>query len=290
MNTIFEIRSALQWSQSKFADEIGVSFATVNRWENEKSTPNRLAQEKMLALCEENHISMAEIVHDAIAKDATEISAQHPEKLVLYHGSKSGIRGKISPASRDRCDFGAGFYMGTDPLQPLTLICDYEQSIFYILSVNLHNLKTLDVPADIEWAMLVAYHRGRMEAARGTKFFQKYQALDKGYDMVIGSIADDRMFYVLDSFFEGTITDIALVKSLSALKLGRQYVAVTQKACDAIRIEREVQLLWMERQALKKASEQNRSSGVALANQICKDYRREGRYFDEILDAAKQEG
>ena len=290
MNTIFEIRSALQWSQSKFADEIGVSFATVNRWENEKSTPNRLAQEKMLAICEENHISMSEIVHDAIAKDATEISGQHPEKLVLYHGSKSGIRGKISPASRDRCDFGAGFYMGTDPLQPLTLICDYEQSIFYILSVNLHNLKTLDVPADIEWAMLVAYHRGRMEAARGTKFFQKYQALDKGYDMVIGSIADDRMFYVLDSFFEGTITDIALVKSLSALKLGRQYVAVTQKACDAIRIEREVQLLWMERQALKKASEQNRSSGVALANQICKDYRRKGRYFDEILDAAKQEG
>lgn len=61
MNTVFEIRSALQWSQSKLADEIGVSFATVNRWENEKSTPNRLAQEKMLAICEENHITLAEI-------------------------------------------------------------------------------------------------------------------------------------------------------------------------------------------------------------------------------------
>ena len=212
----------------------------------------------------------------------------HPDKMVLYHGSKSGIQGKIKPASRDRCDFGAGFYMGTDPLQPLTLICDYEQSVFYILSVDLHSLKTLDVPADIEWAMLVAYHRGRMEAARGTKFFQKYQELDKGYDMVIGSIANDRMFYVLDSFFEGTITDTALVKSLSALKLGRQYVAITQKACDAVKIEREVQLLWMERQALKKSSEQNRSNGIAFANQICKEYRREGRFFDEILDGAKQ--
>ena len=208
--------------------------------------------------------------------------------MILYHGSKSGIQGKIKPASRDRCDFGTGFYMGTDPLQPLTLICDYEQSVFYILSVDLHSLKTLDVPADIEWAMLVAYHRGRMEAARGTKFFQKYQELDKDYDMVIGSIANDRMFYVLDSFFEGTITDTALVKSLSALKLGRQYVAITQKACDAVKIEREVQLLWMERQALKKASEQNRSNGIAFANQICKEYRREGRFFDEILDGAKQ--
>ena len=82
--------------------------------------------------------------------------------------------------------------------------------------------------------------------------------------MVIGSIANDRMFYVLDSFFEGTITDTALVKSLSALKLGRQYVAITQKACDAVKIEREVQLLWMERQALKKASEQNRSNGHCI--------------------------
>lgn len=288
MNTVFEIRSALQWSQSKLADEIGVSFATVNRWENEKSTPNRLAQEKMLAICEENHITLAEIVHDAITRDAIEIVARQPGKMVLYHGSKSGIQGKIKPASRDRCDFGAGFYMGTDPLQPLTLICDYEQSVFYILSVDLHSLKTLDVPADIEWAMLVAYHRGKMEAARGTKFFQKYQDLDKGYDMVIGSIANDRMFYVLDSFFEGTITDTALVKSLSALKLGRQYVAITQKACDAVKIEREVQLLWMERQALKKSSEQNRSNGIAFANQICKEYRREGRFFDEILDGAKQ--
>ena len=109
MNTVFEIRSALQWSQSKLADEIGVSFATVNRWENEKSTPNRLAQEKMLAICEENHITLAEIIHDAIIGDAAEISAMHPDKMILYHGSKSGIQGKIKPASRDRCDFGAGF-------------------------------------------------------------------------------------------------------------------------------------------------------------------------------------
>ncbi|MCI8597874.1 MAG: DUF3990 domain-containing protein [Lachnospiraceae bacterium] len=36
------------------------------------------------------------------------------EILTLYHGSKSGIRGAISPISRERCDFGRGFYMGTD--------------------------------------------------------------------------------------------------------------------------------------------------------------------------------
>ena len=35
-------------TQEEFAHEIGVTFATVNRWENKKSKPSRLAL-KMLA-------------------------------------------------------------------------------------------------------------------------------------------------------------------------------------------------------------------------------------------------
>lgn len=34
------------------------------------------------------------------------------EKLILYHGSRGGIVGKIEPKNRLRCDFGAGLYMG----------------------------------------------------------------------------------------------------------------------------------------------------------------------------------
>ena len=51
--------------------------------------------------------------------------------ITLYHGSKSGIRGEIAPISRERCDFGKGFYMGTDRAQPLTLICNYPKAILY---------------------------------------------------------------------------------------------------------------------------------------------------------------
>lgn len=39
--------------------------------------------------------------------------------VTLYHGSKSGINGTISPISRRYCDFGKGFYMGTDITSPL---------------------------------------------------------------------------------------------------------------------------------------------------------------------------
>ena len=47
------------------------------------------------------------------------------EIVTLYHGSKSGIRGTTAPVSRKQCEFGSGFYMGTDRTQPLTLICNH---------------------------------------------------------------------------------------------------------------------------------------------------------------------
>ena len=38
---------------------------------------------------------------------------------------------------------------------------------------------------------------------------------------------------------------------------------------------------------LKQESEANRSKGIAMADEICRKYRREGRFFDEILKAGK---
>ena len=42
-----KLRQQKGWSQEDLARELGVSFATVNRWENGKTKPSRLAQEKI---------------------------------------------------------------------------------------------------------------------------------------------------------------------------------------------------------------------------------------------------
>jgi len=41
---IRELRMSMNMTQENFAREIGVTFATVNRWENGRTTPNRVAQ------------------------------------------------------------------------------------------------------------------------------------------------------------------------------------------------------------------------------------------------------
>ncbi len=282
-----EIRNRLNVSQEDLAKMIGISFATVNRWENGHSTPSKAAQLRLYDICRERSVDLEDLIRARIESSVSD-RKDHPGRIILYHGSKSGISGHIAPISREHCDFGKGFYMGTEPYQPLTLISDFEQSKFYVVSLDTTDLRILRVPSDLEWAMLVAYNRGKMDEARGTSFYKRYAAMAEGYDVIVGSIANDRMFFVLDNFFLGNITDKALVMSLSALQPGEQYVAVSKKACAHIEIETEIELSHLERVFLRDLNESNRAKGVSLANEICREYRREGQFFDEILNGSRE--
>ena len=147
----------------------------------------------------------------------------------------------------------------------------------------MENLRVLDVEMGLDWAMLIAYYRGYMDGEVGSIIFKKYAHMADGYDMIIGYIANDRMYQVLTDFFERRITDTALIGSLSVLNLGRQYVAITQKACDQIKIIKERSLQKLDLMILKDRCIVRRKEGIALADRIVTEHRRDGRYFDEIL-------
>lgn len=73
----------------------------------------------------------------------------------LFHGSKNRINGTIQPISREFCDFGKGFYMGTEKEQPMTLICNYENATMYELELNTENLIIKDIPLNIVNARII---------------------------------------------------------------------------------------------------------------------------------------
>ncbi len=271
-----EVRKQLNISQMDLAEHLSVSYSTVNRWESGRVTPNKLAQKSFYEFCNKNNINIALI-------EATSKLTDYNTTVTLYHGSKSGIVGKIRPKSRDFCDFGRGFYMGTEKSQPLTLICNFSNAKLYQVEFDLRDLSVLDIDVSIDWALLVAYNRGKMDDIKGTPLYEKFETMANRCDVIIGSIANDRMFVVLDRFFSGEITDKALVSSLSALQLGRQYVAITEKACEQITIKSEKAISEKEKKELIKISEQNRKDGINKAEEICRKYRREGKFFDEIL-------
>lgn len=272
---IKEIRKRTGESQKALALALNVSFATVNRWETGRCEPTPLAMDGLRAYCERKSIDFAEFEGNSIQTGNGTV--------LLYHGSKSGITGDIEPISRELCDFGKGFYMGTEKMQPLTLICNFPDAKLYTVKADLTGLHILDIEVGIDWALLIAYHRGKMETVKNSDIYKKYAEMAKGCDMIIGYIANDRMFVVLDRFFFGEITDVALVNSLSALKLGKQYVALTKKACRQIEIVEEKALNDSNREELRIESEAHRQEGIRQADEICRKHRRDGRFFDEII-------
>lgn len=271
------IRAAANMNQEQFASSLGTTPLSINRWENGKTLPNRMAQTQLYNFCKERSIDVAKLIVD------TKAYADTDNKLILYHGSKKGIIGDVAPISREECDFGRGFYMGTSTLQPLTLICNEDKPKFYAVELDLTGLKVLTVDIGMDWAMLIAYHRKEMESAKGTAVYEKYAHMADGYDVIIGYIANDRMYTELFRFFNKTLTDVALINCLSALDLGKQYVAISEKACRQIRILKEEPLSPLELALLKDMSAERRKEGVALAEEIEVKYRREGKFFDEIL-------
>ena len=58
--TLLRIRAELNLSQTQLADVLGVSFTSVNRWENGKYQPTKVAKEKIKLICEENDIKPKE--------------------------------------------------------------------------------------------------------------------------------------------------------------------------------------------------------------------------------------
>lgn len=52
------VRTELKLSQEGLAQVLGVSFATINRWENGNYNPSRLAHKAFQDFCKKNNVSI----------------------------------------------------------------------------------------------------------------------------------------------------------------------------------------------------------------------------------------
>lgn len=212
--------------------------------------------------------------------------------MLLYHGSKSGIKGDIKPISREACDFGSGFYMGDKPDQPKGLIAAYPNNKFYEMEYNAEGLIKKqfedDYTSQIDWALFIAYNREPEKMSQYEKICMRYKSYNELYDIIVGLIADDKMTQVMNLFFANRMCDKAFVEALQYVKLGKQYVLKTYKACekDRFNILSEHKLTSEEIKLIRAQNTNRKSQLENLINQIQTKYRRaqDIKFFDEILE------
>lgn len=204
---------------------------------------------------------------------------------VLYHGSKGGLKGKIrADFGSACCDFGQGFYLGTMLEQAENRVNSYSDAYLYGFRLNKANLKEYIFTDGILWALVIGYYRYNeklhLDAYKGLmKEIKKIETCD----VVTGLIADDKISFVYDNFMSGDITDECLIESLKYVNYGNQVVLRTQKAVNNLSQIAQYHVTKEMRKNSIVWNKEKKDDLEIVLDKLKKQYRRKGRYVDEIL-------
>lgn len=201
---------------------------------------------------------------------------------VLFHGSKKGLSEISIEGARNNCDFGKGFYLGENYIQALSFVCETRDSSVYSFRYTLDNLKIKKFQCDMEWMLAICFYRGQLKEYENNSRICKIIKEIEESDVVIAPIADNKMFYIMSQFTDGEINADVALHSLSASKLGCQYVFRTEKALsNLIPVERYYLSNPERDQCIETLKE--RSYEIDTKLKLAKREFRSGLYIEEIL-------
>ena len=162
-------------------------------------------------------------------------------------------------------------------------VSNFPHASLYMLDFDKCGMRELKLGVEQDWMLMIAFFRGKLSAYAEHPMIQEILSRLRGIDYVAAPIADNRMFQIIDSFIEGEITDVQCQHCLSATGLGNQYVFLTQRAADQIRILRKCYLASVEKEdyiSVRAADAKVSNDKVKIAR---KQYRGQGQYIEEIL-------
>lgn len=202
--------------------------------------------------------------------------------MVLFHGSKYGLSDISVAGSRDNCDFGKGFYLGQTYNQALSFVCEFDKASVYSFKYSLEGMKCLEFDCSLDWMIAICYFRGTIrDYAESEKVRAVMDKVEKA-DVIIAPIADNKMFYVMSQFAEGEINADVALHSLSASRLGLQYILKTEKALkNLVPIERYYLSVPEREDCRKKLIERGYEIDTKL--KLAKREYKNGLYIEELL-------
>ena len=275
---ILTIRKLFNLSQTQFANEAGLSRSGVARYESETIFPHDSALEKIYSYPYKRHFHLNK------AKEMLFLDNKNDD-LLLFHGAKHGIEGEIDCQHLNGTkDFGAGFYLGESFDSSASWICEYRSgSVYSFFFKNHGELKSKEFAVNREWMYAILFFRGMFkEYVPSPEVIELIEQINDA-DYIIAPIADNQMYDTLTAFGLKQITDEQCLHALSANNLGRQFVIKTQAAVDHLVLIERMYLCEKEKEDYLNTKTNMASQGRSKASLSIEEYRRKGRYIDEIF-------
>ena len=272
------IREILNISQEEIAEYLGVNKLTILRIENKENNPSEELMNKIYNFAYSKGIKLNHIKKMFYQEEAKE------NERIVFHGAKKELIGELSSSfSREKNDFGKGFYCGESYEQSVSFIARFPNSCLYMISFKDSGLRMSKFDVNQEWMLAVAYYRGTLEQFKDHPLIKKIIKKVESSDYIYAPIADNRMFTIIDQFIDGLITDEQCKHCLAATNLGKQYVFLNDKAISQLQILERCYISELERDYYQKIKEADINDGDNKVKAAMIKYKKEGKYIEEIL-------
>ena len=197
------ICETLNLSETELAKELGVTYETVNHWKNNRRNIDASNLEMLYSYAYSKGIKFNNIFEQLYREEYN-----NDYSIVLFHGAKKSFSMPIDFVlySKDRNDFGVGFYLGETFEQAANYISFLDACNVYCFKLDLKDLRIYRFNVDTEWMIAIAYFRGWIKDYKECNYIKKILKKIQNCDIIIAPIADNRMFDIIMDFVEGNIT------------------------------------------------------------------------------------
>lgn len=270
----------LNCSYDDLALDIGISRSTLYRWINNNVNPGLLALNKVYSYLYKKNVKL-NLIDEELYK-----TKNNKDNIILFHGSKEGISGDLTiEKGNAKKDFGKGFYVGESVKQAISFVSNFPESKLYIIEVkNASKLKIKEFDVSKEWMILVEYFRGKIDEYKESKYLINILDSIKDCDVIIAPIADNSMYSIINEFIEGYITDEQCINSLSANRLGKQYVFLNDNVLkNNVKILKECFICDEERKQYEEDKINDKNLGKAKMILARRQYAGVGKYIEDFL-------
>ncbi len=147
----------------------------------------------------------------------------------LYHGSSCVVERPDVTYSRGNLDFGRGFYATSYAHQAESwalrkaavqhagaFVSEYDMAEAF----DEYHVLRFDQP-DEKWVRFVC------DCRKGADVY-------KGYDLIVGGVADDKVYFAVDMYYRGLWDMETTLKALRFYKVNDQWCFVSQRAADGL--------------------------------------------------------
>ncbi len=275
-NDIDIVCKYLKVSREKLAEKIDIPFETISRFFTKDNEPSNDLLEKFYSFVYDHGIQLNQ-------KKIERYQQNH--NVLLFHGSKEGIVGPISlDYSRKNVDLGVGFYTGDNYNQSLEFISQTAHGSIYVLDVRYTKLKILNLDVSLDWLLMIALCRGKLEKYSQTKTYQRIIEQLSSYDVIAAPIADNRMFTTIDDFINSAISSEQAIHAMKDLSLGMQIVFKTKQSLKQLKVLEKLYVCSSEKASAELKKKQKILDNDSYISDAYAKYIRQGKYISEIFE------